>query len=408
MKQSIRTLSLTTLALLVSLAITTRANGGDRFSISASLSGNGPVNLQPDQAPPGSLWYNGDFDGIDGLTNEDNTSLGSGQFSHIYDDFIVTDSGGWDVTALFSDNLTDTNIASATWEIRQGMSGGVGGTLLFSGSGTPIVTPTGRSGFGYTEFQVEIDGLSIHLDPGTYWLNVTPVGDLTGRSFDSTTSGTDCVGTPCGNDDMAFLDSNFFGAVFEPVADFGSQFHDFSMGVIGTVTTGGGLTLDSAFSEKGVWDIDLPLTGGGVENRSGGNRSQFAIYFVFNNNLVSIGSATTSCGIVASFGVDPDDAHQAEVDLANATCNASEVTVTVNDLVDDQGNTLASASITFCLLLGDVNGNGVVDQHDVSNVNHHLGQSNDATNFRDDVNNNGIIDAKDLKTVKKAVGTSCP
>src|SRR6266567_7324451 len=117
MKHSIRTLSLTTLALLVSLAITARANGGDRFSISASLSGNGPVNLQPDQAPPGSLWYNGDFDGIDGLTNEDNTSLGSGQFSHIYDDFIVTDTGGWDVTALFSDNLTDTNIASATWEI---------------------------------------------------------------------------------------------------------------------------------------------------------------------------------------------------------------------------------------------------------------------------------------------------
>src|SRR5439155_1232670 len=28
----------------------------------------------------------------------------------------------------------------------------------------------------------------------------------------------------------------------------------------------GGLTYDSAFSEKGVWDIDLPLTGGGVED----------------------------------------------------------------------------------------------------------------------------------------------
>ena len=37
----------------------------------------------------GALWYNGDFDGVDGLTNEDNTSLGSGFFSHIYDDFIV-------------------------------------------------------------------------------------------------------------------------------------------------------------------------------------------------------------------------------------------------------------------------------------------------------------------------------
>ena len=94
MKQSIRTLSLTTLALLVSLALTARANGGDRFSISASLFGNGAVHLQPNEPPPGTLWYNGDFDGIDGLTNEDNTSLGSGQYAHIYDDFIVTDSGG--------------------------------------------------------------------------------------------------------------------------------------------------------------------------------------------------------------------------------------------------------------------------------------------------------------------------
>jgi len=176
-------------------------------------------------------------------------------------------------------------------------------------------------------------------------------------------------------------------------------------------TGGGGLTFDSAFSEKdspgGPWDIDLPLDGSGVEDRSGGPHIKFALYFVFNNNLVSVGSATTSCGTVGSFEIPSDALNQAEVDIGNAFCNGSEVTVAVNDLVDTDGNTLASASITFCLLLGDVNGDHVVDQHDVSNVNHHLGQSNDATNFRDDVNNNGIIDAKDLKTVKKAAGTSC-
>jgi hypothetical protein len=171
-------------------------------------------------------------------------------------------------------------------------------------------------------------------------------------------------------------------------------------------TGGGGLTYDSAFSEKGIWDIDLPLTGGGVEDRSGGSHSKFALYFVFNNNLTGVGGATTSCGTVATFGVDPDDAHQVEVDIVNAACNASEVTVAVSGVTD--GTDTISASITFCLLLGDVNGDGVVDQHDVSNVNHHLGQSTDATNFRDDVNNNGIIDGLDLKTTKRAVGTSCP
>jgi len=189
---------------------------------------------------PGLLWYNGDFDGVDGLTNEENT-FATG-FSHIYDDFTVTDSGGWDITSVFSDNLMSTTASSVTWEIRSGVSANNPGTLVASGSTvTPVITPTGRSGFGFTEFMVEVTGLSVHLDPGTYWLNVTPVDNLDGgRSFDSTTSGTNCVGTPCGNNDTAFLDSSLFGAFFEPVATFGSQFHDFSMGVNGTAGCQGG------------------------------------------------------------------------------------------------------------------------------------------------------------------------
>src|SRR6266704_2279744 len=51
---------------------------------------------------PGPLWYNGDFNGVNGLANEMNTSIGSGQFASVYDDFIVT-GGGWSVTAVFSD-----------------------------------------------------------------------------------------------------------------------------------------------------------------------------------------------------------------------------------------------------------------------------------------------------------------
>jgi hypothetical protein len=208
--------------------------------IRATAGGEGTPTPTPTPPPPGALWYNGDFDNVDGLTNEENT-FATG-YSHIYDDFEVTDSGGWDVDSVFSDNLASTNITSATWEIRQGLSAFNGGTLIASGmTVTPVVTPTGRSGFGFTEFMVEVTGLSVHLDPGTYWLNVTPVDNLDGgRSFDSTTSGDNCIGTPCGDNDTAFLDSTLFGAFFEPVADFGGQFHDFSMGVNGEVSGGGG------------------------------------------------------------------------------------------------------------------------------------------------------------------------
>jgi hypothetical protein len=194
-------------------------------------------------APLDALWYNGDFDGEatgNGLTNEQDT-FASG-FSHIYDDFNVNDSGGWDITSVFSNDFLSSNITSATWEIRQGMSAFNGGTLVASGStDAPVITPTGRFGFGFTEFTVEVTGLSVHLDPGTYWLNVTPVDNLDGgRGFNTTTLGANCVGTPCGNDQTAFLDSSLFGAVFEPTLDFCSQCGDFSMGVNGTVSGGGG------------------------------------------------------------------------------------------------------------------------------------------------------------------------
>ena len=183
----------------------------------------------------GMLWYNGDFDGVNALGNEQDTSLGAGQFARVYDDFDVTDSNGWNVTSVYSDNLVSTNITGATWEIRQGISEGDGGSLIASGmTMTPTVTVTGRSGMGLSEFQVEVTGLSVLLPAGSYFLNVTPQGDLTGRSFDSTTSGANCVGTPCGNNQNAFFDSNFFGAVFTSTANFG-QPSDFSMGVNGTV-----------------------------------------------------------------------------------------------------------------------------------------------------------------------------
>ncbi len=196
----------------------------------------------PTATPPmgDALWYNGDFNDVNGLANERDTSLGSGQYASTYDDFNVPDADGWDVTSVFSNNLADTSIIGASYEIRQGVSAGNPGTLIASGmTVTPTVTPTGRSGFGFTEFMVSIEGLNVHLAAGDYHLNVTPTGNLTGRSFDSTTSGANCVGTPCGNNQNAFFDSNFFGAFFASTADFG-QPYDFSMGVNGTVTGGGG------------------------------------------------------------------------------------------------------------------------------------------------------------------------
>ena len=199
----------------------------------------------PTPTPPaGALWYNGDFDGVNGLANQENV-VGSGQYAHTYDDFFVTDEAGWDVNSVFSNDLSSTTITGATWEVRQGVSAGNGGTVVASGmTATPNVTPTGRSGFGFTEFMVEVPGLNLHLN-GTgdnhYWLNVSPIGGASGQAYDSTTSGANCIGTPCGNNGMAFFDSDFFGFFFTPSDDPAlANGHDFSMGVNGEVSGGGG------------------------------------------------------------------------------------------------------------------------------------------------------------------------
>jgi hypothetical protein len=151
----------------------------------------------------------------------------------------VTAALGWNVTAVFSNNLFfpfPLPLTGADWEIRTGISEGNGGTLVASGTtNTPIVTFTGHA---QNEYMVEVTGLNIFLPmlpSGRHcWLNVTPVGNGTGDSYNSDTSGTNCVGTPCGNDDNAFFTSTYFGTYLTNTNNYAGQ-PDFSMGVIGTV-----------------------------------------------------------------------------------------------------------------------------------------------------------------------------
>ncbi len=167
--------------------------------------------------------------------------------------------------------------------------------------------------------------------------------------------------------------------------------------------------LVSADSVKGGFKIDLPLTGEpGIEDRSGGSKGQFTVEFVFNNELASVGSVTTSCGSVRSSMIDPSDPHRFIVNLRNVTCNAQDVTVTLNNVVDGSSNTIVTAEAVMGLLLGDVDGDGSVTTTDFSIAKADLGQTTNETNFRADINANGTIDRSDASTVKKQIGTSLP
>lgn len=188
-----------------------------------------------------TLFYGGDFDpnnpNANGLANENDAIVGGNPYgAAVYQNFIVPNGQNWTIHGLFSNDLMSITAGTAYWEIRSGVSEGNGGTLIASGTGADIMTPTGRSGFGYTEFNNLVTGLNISLGAGTYWFTVVPQSpNQAGRSFNSNTFGLNSVGSSMS--DLQFFNSAFFGANFTN-ADNEGVFPNFSDGVIGT--NGGG------------------------------------------------------------------------------------------------------------------------------------------------------------------------
>jgi hypothetical protein len=185
-------------------------------------------------ASAATLFYGGDFDNVNGL----NVS-GFGTFdSRAYDDFTVS-GGGWVVDTVFMNVLSaipQSNITTFSWEIRQGVGAGTGGTLIASGTNAATVTTTGRSGFGRPEYNVAVTGLNINLANGTYYLG----GKIGGTGTDndiyvSTTQGMNSVGGPINNNN-SWWDSTSFAVTWVPATQgLGGTTADFSMGVGGSV-----------------------------------------------------------------------------------------------------------------------------------------------------------------------------
>jgi hypothetical protein len=183
------------------------------------------------------LWYNGDVDQRDAITNQTGAPDGL-----VYDNFIVPTGMTYTITGVFSnDAVLDSLGTTAYYEIRSGVSAGNGGTLLTSGDSTDNTTNTGLTfnfgGLSYPIYTNEVNlPSSITLGAGTYWLAVA--ADVGNQSnFIVTTSGANAIGTPPGNDGNSYFSSTFYGASFLPTTDpsiEGPGTWDYSMGIIGT------------------------------------------------------------------------------------------------------------------------------------------------------------------------------
>lgn len=193
------------------------------------------VSLQTDPIPANTLWFNGDPDGKGSFVNQNNQ-----QYDQVmYNEFNADHE--WGVQAIWSDDIffdfgssvpqsinapLSTN---ASWEIRSGV-GGKPGALIATGDSQATLTATGYTLLGsqgqqYTEYMVEVTGLDVHLDQGSYYLSVTPDSTNGGYAGNDTTSGDGAIGTPSGNG------STFYST--DGGASFSSSISNTSAGIAG-------------------------------------------------------------------------------------------------------------------------------------------------------------------------------
>jgi len=166
----------------------------------------------------------------------------------------------------------------------------------------------------------------------------------------------------------------------------------------------------SAFSRKvhggaGTFDVPLPLTGNvGVECRSGGATNDYQMIINFATAVtVESASVTSGTGSVSSFS--GSGTSQITVNLTGVT-NVQRITVTLHNV--NNGTSTGDVPVSMGVLVGDVNGNAVVNASDVSLTKSQVGVPVSGSNFREDVNANGTISATDVALVKSDVGTALP
>ena len=176
----------------------------------------------------------------------------------------------------------------------------------------------------------------------------------------------------------------------------------------------------SAVSSKthagaGTFAVILPLAGNvGIECRSGGPTNDYQMVISFAVPVTITGSpqarVTSGAGQVGSGGVDNGgvvtiSGSQVTVPLTNIS-NVQMISVTLFGVND--GTNIGDVAIPMGVLVGDVNGNRLVNSTDTSQVQAQSGKPLTTSNFRMDVNANGLINSTDTSIVQSNSGTGLP
>jgi hypothetical protein len=149
-------------------------------------------------------------------------------------------------------------------------------------------------------------------------------------------------------------------------------------------------------------EIQLPLTGvPGIECRDTGGSYQIVATFA---STVTFSSASVDTGSASVSGSSATGS-EITVDLTGVG-NAQRIVVKLANVGD--GTDANDILVQMDVLVGDTNGNGLVNSSDVSFVQAESGHALTNTNFRTDVTVNGAINSSDVSTVQSVSGTALP
>ncbi len=178
---------------------------------------------------------------------------------------------------------------------------------------------------------------------------------------------------------------------------------------VDTITLQDGFTCDaptvslvsavSRLNHTGVgnFDVPMPLTGtAGVEDRTGEQLQHRADLWPSRNLWHCDGNRPGT----GTAGAPSFSGNTITVPLTGVT-NAQVVTLTVSN-VNGQGG---SANVNLGFLIGDTNGDGLVNNSDISQTKGQSGVNVGASNFREDVTTDGLINNSDISLVKSKSGS---
>ena len=185
------------------------------------------INNSNKPQPPAScspcLFYGGDLnpgEGNDDGFSDENTLLIVGG-SQTYGAVNIPAGANASVTGILFNVLATAAFDpfTATYDIRQGVAEGTGGTDVATGSATITVAATGRSDFGLYEYTITATIPTVTLVPGEYWFNLEPqcLNTLDGscsvfRQYASNTNEeTNAVNGGWQPDSEVFFNSTFTG-----------------------------------------------------------------------------------------------------------------------------------------------------------------------------------------------------